>query len=59
MTVLITLTIAESDSGSFDLYSDLNGYISAFETGVSKSSLLAGYSSALVPSGTNSQSYWF
>jgi hypothetical protein len=31
------------------LYSNLDGYVSAFETGVSKSALLAGYSSALVP----------
>lgn len=53
MTVLITLTSAGADSGPFDLYSDLDGYISAFETGVSKASLLAGYSSALVPNGTN------
>lgn len=52
MTVLITLTTAGVDSGPFDLYSDLDGYISAFETGVSKASLLAGYSSALVPDGT-------
>jgi hypothetical protein len=49
MTVLITLTIAGSDSGPFDLYSNLDGYTSAFESGVSKSALLAGYSSALVP----------
>ena len=49
MTVLITLTTAGTDSGPFDLYSDLDGYISAFESGVSKASLLAGYSSALVP----------
>jgi hypothetical protein len=49
MTVLITLIIAGSDSGPFDLYSDLDGYTSAFESGVSKASLLAGYSSALVP----------
>lgn len=52
MTVLITLTTAGADSGPFDLYSNLDGYVSAFETGVSKSSLLAGYSSALVPNGT-------
>jgi hypothetical protein len=52
MTILITLTIAGADSGPFDLYSDLDGYISAFETGISKSSLLSGYSSALVPNGT-------
>jgi hypothetical protein len=49
MTVLITLTTAGTDSGPFDLYSNLDGYVSAFETGVSKSALLAGYSSALVP----------
>ena len=49
MTVLITLTTAGSDSGPFDLYSNLDGYTSAFESGVSKSALLAGYSSALVP----------
>lgn len=52
MTVLITLTIAGADSGPFDLYSNLDGYVSAFETGVSKAALLAGYSSALVPNGT-------
>ena len=49
MTVLITLTTAGTDSGPFDLYSNLDGYTSAFETGVSKTALLAGYSSALVP----------
>lgn len=49
MTVLITLTIAGTDSGPFDLYSNLDGYSSAFESGVSKSALLAGYASALVP----------
>lgn len=49
MTVLITLTIAGADSGPFDLYSNIDGFTSAFETGVSKASLLAGYASALVP----------
>lgn len=49
MTVLITLTTAGADSGPFDLYSDIDGYISAFETNVSKASLLSGYASALVP----------
>ena len=49
MTVLITLTTAGTDSGPFNLYSNLDGYASAFEVGVSKSALLAGYSSALVP----------
>jgi hypothetical protein len=49
MTVLITLTVAGTDSGPFNLYSNLDGFTSAFETGVSKAALLAGYSSALVP----------
>jgi hypothetical protein len=49
MTVLITLTVAGADSGPFNLYSNLDGFVSAFETGVSKASLLAGYPSALVP----------
>jgi len=49
MTVLITLTIAGTDSGPFDLYSNLDGFSSAFETGVSKAALLGGYSSSLVP----------
>ena len=49
MTVLITLTVAGADSGPFNLYSNLDGFVSAFESGVSKASLLAGYPSALVP----------
>lgn len=53
MTVLITLTTAGADSGPFNLYSDLDGYISAFESGVTKVDLLAGYNSSFVPDGTN------
>lgn len=53
MTVLITLTTAGSDSGPFDLYSDIDGFLSAFESGVSKISLEGGYSSSLVPDYTN------
>jgi len=49
MTVLITLGIAGTDSGPFDLYSNNDGYTSAFESGVSKAALLAGYASSLVP----------
>jgi len=49
MTVLITLTTAGTDSGPFNLYSNLDGYTSAFEVAVPKSALLAGYSSSLVP----------
>jgi len=49
MTVLITLTTAGTDSGPFNLYSNLDGYLSAFATGVTRSALLAGYSSSAVP----------
>jgi len=49
MTVLITLTTAGADSGPFNLYSNLDGYTTAFESGVSQAALLSGYSSSLVP----------
>lgn len=52
MTVYIILTTAGADTGPFNIYSDVDGYISAFETGVSKASLLAGYTSSLAPNGT-------
>jgi len=49
MTVLITLTVAGADSGPFNLYSNIDGFTSAFEVGVAKASLEAGYASSLVP----------
>lgn len=49
----ITLTTAGADTGPFDLYSDADGYISAFETGVAKVDLEAGYTSTLVPNGSS------
>ena len=52
MTVTITLTTAGTDTGPFNLYSDVDGFVSAFETGVSKAALLAGYTTSLVPNGT-------
>lgn len=52
MTVYIILTTAGADTGPFNIYSDVDGYLSAFETGVSKASLLAGYTSSLAPNGT-------
>lgn len=51
MTVLITLT-AGADTGPFLLYSDIDGFTSAFEVGISKIDLEAGYTSTLVPDGT-------
>ena len=52
MTVLITLTTAGADTGNFNLYSNVDGYVSAFETGVAKSALVAGYVSYVVPVST-------
>ena len=52
MTVILTLTVAGSDSGPFDLYSNTNGYATAFEIGVTKSALEGGYTTSLVPDGT-------
>lgn len=52
MTVVITLTVAGSATGPFNLYSNVDGYTVAFESGVSKAALLAGYTSTLVPPGT-------
>lgn len=50
MIVFLKLTTAGSDSGPFNLYSNLDGYITAFETGVDKPTLEAGYSTT-VPDG--------
>jgi hypothetical protein len=52
MTVLITLTLAGSDTGPFNLYSNADGYTTAFETGISRAALIAGYTSTLAPEGT-------
>jgi hypothetical protein len=43
MTITITLTSAGSDSGPFDLYTNATGSFTLMESGVSKSTLLAGY----------------
>jgi len=51
MYVFITLTSAGADAGPFNLYSNVDGFISAFATGVSRTALLAGYS-VIAPAGT-------
>ncbi len=48
-TVTITLTVAGTDTGPFDLYSDADGYTTPFESGIAKASLVLGYTSVLVP----------
>jgi hypothetical protein len=52
MTVLITLTEAGLDTGPFNLFSDADGYTTAFALGITKSALLDGYPSDVVPNGT-------
>ena len=52
MTVLITLTLAGPDVGPFNLFSDVDSYAVAFETGVTRADLVAGYTSILVPTET-------
>jgi len=51
-TALITLTVGGTDTGPFNLYSDVDGFSSAFESGLSKATLEAGYLTSLVPDGT-------
>lgn len=53
MTVLITLTLAGIDTGPFELYSNLDGFVTPFATGVSRASLIAGYSATTVPDYTS------
>lgn len=52
MTIYVVLTTAGSDTGPFNLYSDVDGFTSAFEVGVLKVDLEAGYNSYFAPDGT-------
>jgi len=49
MTVLVTLTLAGTDVGPFNLFSNVDGYTTPLATGISRAALLAGYSLAGVP----------
>lgn len=51
-SALITLTTAGTGTGPFDLYSNVNGYSTPFETNVLKNLLVAGYTSTSVLAGT-------
>lgn len=52
MNILVTLTTAGTDAGPFNLFSDANGFASAFESNVSRAALLAGFASSNAPTGT-------
>ena len=49
MTVLVTLTLAGTDVGPFNLYSNVDGYTTPIVTGVSRAALVAGYNLLNVP----------
>jgi len=51
-SAVITLTTAGADTGPFNLYTDIDGFVTPFETGVGKAALEAGYLSSLVPDGS-------
>jgi len=51
MTILITLSLAGTETGPFDLYSNVNGFTTPFDSGVSRAALLAGYETT-APDGT-------
>ena len=48
-SAIITLTTAGTDTGPFNLLSDVDSYATPFETNVAKSSLIAGYTTNLIP----------
>jgi hypothetical protein len=52
MTVYIIFTSFGSDAGPFNLYSDVDGFSSAFASGVTKLQLITGFSYNSVPDGT-------
>lgn len=54
MNVFIKLTYTSSNTGPFDLYSNVDGYVTPFETNIPKTSLVNGYISTVVPNSTTS-----
>jgi hypothetical protein len=50
MTGIITLNIAGTDTGPFNLYSNINGFISAFAVNITRAQLLTGYPTDAIPS---------
>lgn len=54
MNVFIKLTYTSSNAGPFDLYSNIDGYTTPFETNIAKTQLVNGYTSTVVPNNTTS-----
>lgn len=54
MDIYIQLTTTEADQGAlFDLYSDVDGFTSIFDSNVNLASLQSGYTTTTAPAGTN------
>ena len=50
MTGIIKLTLAGINTGPFNLYSNIDGYISAFAVNITRAQLLTGYPTDAIPS---------
>ena len=52
MTGTIIVTTIGLDTGPFNIYSNLDGYLTAFDVNISRAQLLAGYTTSNIPDGT-------
>jgi hypothetical protein len=52
MTGIIQITTIGTDADNFLLFSDVDNYLSAFESNVSRQALIDGFPSANIPDGT-------
>jgi len=53
LSARITLTSAGADTGPFNLYSNIDNYVTPFETGILRSSLINGLITNNVPNSTS------
>jgi hypothetical protein len=53
LSARITLTSAGSDTGPFNLYSNIDGYTNAFESSILKSNLVNGFTTNNIPNSTS------
>lgn len=53
MNVYIQLISAGTNTGPFNIYSDVDGFVTSFENNISKTKILKGFTSVLVPDDTS------
>lgn len=53
MEIIVSIFSTGADTGPFNIYSNIDGFATAFETNIPKSKLLNGYHSTNVPPGTS------